>query len=129
MIKKLVPFFSVLVLITLIFSVVQYFAVQFIIKGGATFFFSTWSIYLFHFVATFLVFFFILFVNQTFSEKTGFVFMACSLLKMMAAVIFFIPLIQNGEGSLLNDVLAFFIPYFIFLFLETFYVLKIINKP
>jgi hypothetical protein len=68
------------------------------------------------------------FVNKTFSDKTGFAFIACGVLKMMGAIVFLLPLIQNKEINAINDVLAFFIPYFLFLFLETSYIVKILNK-
>lgn len=127
MILKLKPFLTVLIPFTLFFFGVEYFAVKALKSESIVFFYSTWSIYTFHFFATILVFLFILFVNKTFPDKAGFAFMACGLLKMLASIVFLLPLILRDE-SVLNDVLAFFIPYFLFLFLETFYVLKIINK-
>jgi hypothetical protein len=127
MIQKLKPFLIVLIPFSLCFFGIQYFVVEALNSETNRFFYSTLNIYTFHFFATLLVFLFILFVDKTFPDKTGFAFMACSLLKMMAAIVFLFPLIQN-KASVLNDVLAFFIPYFLFLFLETFFALKILNK-
>ena len=125
--KKLKSFLLVLIPFTLLFFSLQYFVVEHL-KETKTFFYSTWSIYTFHFFATLLIYLFIVFVQKTFSDKTGFAFMACSLLKMMAAVIFLLPLIMNKEQSALNDVITFFIPYFLYLLLETVFTVKMLNN-
>lgn len=127
MIQKLKPFLFTLIPFTLFFFGIQYFIVDLLKEQLYTFFYSTWSIYIFHFSATILVFLFVLFVHKTYPDKAGFAFMACGLLKMLAAIVFLLPLIQNKE-AVLNDVLAFFISYFLFLFLETFFALRILNK-
>jgi hypothetical protein len=125
--QKLIKFLFVLVPFTLVFFSLQYFIGDLIADTKALYY-ETWKVYAFNFLATFIVYLFVVFVNKTFSDKTGFAFMACGLLKMMAAIIFLLPLIQNKELDAVNDVIAFFIPYFLFLFLETIYVVKILNK-
>lgn len=90
-------------------------------------YYATHAIYIFHIVATFLIYIFLLYVNHNFSDKTGFAFMACSLLKMMAAVLFLIPMMLSDDAKPINDIFAFFIPYFLFLIFETFYAIKLIN--
>lgn len=128
MTKKLRSYLLVLFPFTLLFFGIQYFVVEELKNEINKFYYSTWSIYAFHFLAALLVYLFVLFVNKTFPDKAGFAFMACSLLKMMAAIVFLLPLIQNREVSALNDVFAFFISYFLFLSLETFFALKILNS-
>lgn len=125
--QKLIKFLIVLVPFSIVLFVLQYYFCQSFLEPNALFY-NTWSVYLFNFLATSIIYLFILFVNKTFSDKTGFAFMACGLLKMMAAIIFLLPLIQNKEIDAVNDVLAFFIPYFLFLLLETIYIVKILNK-
>ena len=127
MIQKLKLFLIVLIPFTLLFFGIQYYVVE-QLKETTVFLNSTWSVYTFHFFATLLIYIFVIFVHKTFSDKTGFAFMACSLLKMMAAIVFLLPLIQDKEHSVLSDVIAFFIPYFLFLIIETVFVLKILNK-
>ncbi len=128
MIAKLNSFIVVLTVFTLFFFGVQYYIVDLIKEQQGLFFYNTWSIYLFHFLATLIIYVLVFFVNRIFPDKTGFAFMACSLLKMLAALIFLLPFIQVKEQYTINDVFAFFIPYFLFLFLETFYVIKILNQ-
>lgn len=113
------------------FSLVLFF-IQYYIVGSffekTLFFYSTWSIYAFHFIVTLLSYAFLIFVNKTFADKTGFAFMGFSLIKMMAAIVFLIPLLQSDLKSQIPDVSAFFIPYFLFLFFETFFAIRLINK-
>lgn len=127
MIQKLKTFLIVLLPFTLFFFGIQHFAVE-QLKETNVFFYNTWSIYTFHFFATLLIYIFILFVHKTSSDKIGFAFMACSLLKMIAAIVFLLPLILDREKSALNDVLSFFIPYFLFLLVETVFIIKNLNK-
>lgn len=113
------------------FSVILFVAQFFISEKLFTdtiFFYQTWSIYAFHIIATILVYVFLLFVNKNFSDKTGFAFLATSVIKMMAAVVFLIPLIQSDVKDPIIDVAAFFIPYFLFLFFETFFAIRLINN-
>lgn len=113
------------------FSLVLFF-IQYYIVGSffekTLFFYSTWSIYVFHFIVTVLSYAFLIFVNKTFADKTGFAFMGLSLIKMMAAIVFLIPLLQSDLKSKIPDVSAFFIPYFLYLFFETFFAIRLINK-
>lgn len=116
----------VLVPLTLVLCVLQMFLVQ-KLESSYAFYLSTWSIYVFHFIATLIIYTFIVYVNNVFSDKTGFAFMACGVLKMFASIVFLLPLILNSKETPLSDVFAFFVPYFIFLFLETLFVIKMLD--
>jgi hypothetical protein len=54
--------------------------------------------------------------------------MGTGVLKMMACVIFLIPMIQSDIVNRVPDVGAFFIPYFLFLLFETMVAVRLINK-
>ena len=113
------------------FSIVLFFIQNYVIGSffqNSTFFYSTWSIYLFHLLITLVSYGFLLFVNRTFADKTGFAFMGFSLFKMMAAIVFLIPLIQSDLESQIPDVSAFFIPYFLYLFFETLFAVRLLSK-
>lgn len=118
--KYLVPY-SILLFLAQHFIVAHLFA-------DIPFFYSTWSIYVFHIIVTMLSYLFLLFVNKTFPDKTGFAFMGMSLVKMMAAVVFLIPMIQSDTIDRIPDVAIFFIPYFLYLFFETIFAIRLINK-
>lgn len=113
------------------FSIVLFSAQYFIVTNvfaDVSFFYSTWSIYAFHIIITLLSHLFLLFVHQTFPDKTGFTFMGISVVKMMAAVVFLIPMIQSDTIDRIPDITIFFIPYFLYLFFETIFAIRLINK-
>jgi hypothetical protein len=118
--KYLVPYFLLLL-------AAQYFITANLF-GDTPFFYSTWSIYVFHIIITVLSYLFLLFVNKTFPDKTGFAFMGISLIKMIASVVFLIPLIKSDTIDRIPDVAMFFIPYFLFLLFETIFAVRLINK-
>ena len=118
--KSIIPF-------TIVLFFIQYYIIGSFFQN-ITFFYSTWSIYLFHVVITLVSYGFLLFVNKTFADKTGFAFMVFSLFKMMAAIVFLIPLIQSDLKSQIPDVSAFFIPYFLYLFFETLFAVRLLSK-
>ncbi len=118
--KYLVPY-------SLLLFAAQYFITVNLFED-TPFFYSTWSIYVFHIIITVLSYLFLLFVNKTFPDKTGFAFMGISLIKMMASVVFLIPLIKSDTIDRIPDVAMFFIPYFLFLLFETIFAVRLINK-
>jgi hypothetical protein len=118
--KYLVPF-------TLLLFFAQYYGSS-AFNQDHDFFYATWSIYLFLFGTTLLIYVLLLFVNANFPDFTGFAFLGTTFVKMMAAVVFLLPLIQS-EGRETNlDIAAFFIPYFLFLLFETVFSVRLINK-
>lgn len=124
---KILPFLKYLIPFTLLFFVAQYYGTA-AWSAHHEFFYATWSIYLFLFVSTLLIYLLLLFVNLNFPDFTGFAFLGTTFVKMMAAVVFLIPLIQS-EGRETNlDIAAFFIPYFLFLLFETVFAIRLINK-
>jgi hypothetical protein len=96
--------------------------------ASTPFFYSTWSIYVFHVTITIAAHLFLLYVHKNFPDKAGFTFMGMGLLKMMACVVFLIPMIQSDTADRIPDVGAFFIPYFLFLLFETIFAVRLINK-
>jgi hypothetical protein len=124
---KLVAFLKYFIPFSVILFVSQHFITAALAVKNA-FFYQTWSIYAFHAIATLLIYLFLLFVNKTFPDKTGFAFLACSIIKMMAVVVFLIPLIQSDVKDPIIDVATFFIPYFLFLFFETFFAIRLIGN-
>ncbi|MDD3004364.1 hypothetical protein [Flavobacterium sp.] len=119
-IKFFLPFAIILFAIQLLVTQ-QFFA-------DILFYYSTWSIYLFQVILTLAAHSFLLFVHKNFPEKAGFTFMGMGVIKMMACVVFLIPLIQSETLSRIPDIAAFFIPYFMFLFFETIFAVRLINK-
>jgi hypothetical protein len=86
------------------------------------------SVYAFNIISALIIYIFLIFVHRTFPEKTGFAFLAGGILKMMAVLIFLMPLINADVKDPIPDMAAFFIPYFLFLFFETFLAVRLINQ-
>ncbi|QYA24910.1 hypothetical protein G3I01_05095 [Gramella sp. MT6] len=122
---RLFSFLKLFIPFSVLLFLIQFALVKYLLK--IELYYSTLAIYAFHFIATFLIFLFLVFVNKTFSDKTGFAFMACSLLKMLAAVLFLLPVMLNDTPNPFQDIVAFFIPYFLFLIFETIYAVRLIN--
>lgn len=92
------------------------------------FFYNMYGLYFFHVISTLATYSFLLFVNKTFFDKTGFAFLATGVFKMFACIVFLIPLIQSDFDNKIPDVLAFFMLYFIYLLYETIHAIKLL-KP
>ncbi|WP_294821400.1 hypothetical protein [uncultured Flavobacterium sp.] len=91
------------------------------------FFYKLWQVYVFLFAATLIVLGLLQTIHKALPDKTGFAFMGMCLLKIMASVVFFIPLIKAGVSAPETDVLNFFIPYFMFLTFEAIAAVRLIN--
>lgn len=92
------------------------------------FYYSLWVIYSFHVISTFLIYLLLVYIYKNFSDSTGYAFMGASLFKMLAAVLFLLPMLLNNENSPFINLLAFFIPYFLYLIFETIFAVKLINS-
>ncbi|MGO3184434.1 MAG: hypothetical protein ACTIJ9_16520 [Aequorivita sp.] len=108
------------------------FAVQKLIIGSIsniyTFYYPVWAIYVFHFMITFIVLTGLYFVGKLFPNFIGFTFMGFILLKMIVAVVFLIPLIKMENVSKIPDFASFFIPYFIYLFIEILLTMRLLKQ-
>lgn len=124
--EKLIKFLIRLVPFTLVTFFIQYFIVNYGLEEN-NLYYSTYAIYLFHLLSTFFVFALLVVINNYFKDKTGFAFMGAGMLKMLAAVIFLLPMLLNHSGNAFANLLSFFIPYFLYLAFETFYAVKLIN--
>lgn len=124
--QNLLPFAIKLIAFTLILFILHFMVNQNFIQ--ADLYYSLPVIYLFHFLATLMVYIFLVVVYKNYKDFTGYAFMGGSLFKMLAAVVFLLPMMLNNSDDAFVNLLSFFIPYFLFLFFETFYAVKLINS-
>jgi len=68
------------------------------------------------------------YVEKKFPEKSGYVFMGFVILKMIATIVFLIPLFGWNAENKIAPAMYFFIPFFIVLFVETSFVVRLIGK-
>ena len=91
-------------------------------------FFELWQIYTFNIVSVLLIY---TVINYKFSNGTSVVFnmfMIGTLLKMVLAFLFLLPMLLSDLESKKPDVMNFFIPYFIFLAFEVYSLNYFLNK-
>ncbi len=113
------------------FSIILYFIQYFIVKAlfpNTEFFYSLWSVYAFMVIATLVDYLILVLVNKNFSEYTGYAFMGLGVIKMVAAVVFLIPLIRSDTENRIPDVAMFFIAYFLFLGFEAYKAIQLLKK-
>jgi len=127
MIKKI----SKLLMVLLPLTLVLYFCQEFILSN----FFNhlelkltTISIYFFHFFTVMVSYVLLVIVNKYFFPQTGYAFLAFGIIKMGLSVYFLMPVIQSNLADKVPDVLSFFIPFFIYLFLETIFSVTLLNS-
>jgi hypothetical protein len=85
---------------------------------------SLYKIYFFHFIVTTTI---IIVVNQKNLQKGSNVFnvfMLFTLVKMLLALVFLLPVFLSDLKTRNYDVVNFFIPYFIYLAFEVFVIIK-----
>lgn len=112
-------------------TAIFYFLQNFIIgslKDSYTFYYSVLNIYIFHFIITLVILAVIYLVSKKAPNYIGFTFLGFILFKMVAAVIFLIPLIKMEGVSKIPDFISFFIPYFLFLSYEIYVTLKLLKQ-
>ena len=116
-----------LILITGTMFAFQWFLIDFLMKE-TIFYIEAYKIYAFHFFTTLIIVLTLIKIKKIIPDKIGFTFMGFSILKMAASILFLFPLTNASCLDPIPDVLAFFIPYFIFLFYETFYLVSLLNN-
>ena len=124
--QQLLKFALRLIPFTIVLFLVQYLVNVFLLEDMKLYY-PLYAIYLFHFLATLIIYIIILLIYNNFQDKTGFAFMGSSLLKMLAAVLFLLPMMLNNSDNPFVNLLSFFIPYFMYLVFETIYAVKLIN--
>ena len=116
-----------LILISGILFGLQWFLIDSLLKE-TIFYIEAYKIYIFHFFTTLVIVLTLIKIKRIIPDKIGFTFMGFSILKMAASILFLFPLTEAHCLDPIPDVLAFFIPYFVFLFYETFYLVSLLNK-
>ena len=119
--------------------IVQLISISLVLFGGhsylAHYFFNTtplffplWHIYLFHFFVTTILFSVLNYKYKSGQKNIFNLFMGLTLLKMILAILFLLPLLFSDFENKQADVFNFFIPYFLFLAFEILSVLRILKS-
>ncbi len=125
--NRQITFLAQLVLVTLVLLGIHSYLLSYF-ATNIVFFFPVWHIYVFHFIVTILIY---SIINYRFSlgKKSIFnLFMVMTLLKMIFAILFLLPLLLSDFENKQPDVFNFFIPYFMYLFLEVYALTNFLKK-
>ena len=116
---------KLLIFAVIIFGIHVYIISQFF-EGNL--YFPIWTIYTFNAVLVAIVFSVLNYQKNKGSDKMYQLFLGLTLLKMILAIVFLLPLFfEKSEHSQL-EVINFFIPYFMFLTFEIFNLNKFLQK-
>ena len=123
--------FPIFLLQLSIFTLILYLLNQYFIRSffsTINFYFEAWEIYLFQFITVAALIYFLQHRSKIKPDKVLNIFVILSLLKMGAVIIFLLPLFFDKTIDSKPAVFNFFIPYFLFLILESVFALKILNE-
>jgi len=126
MIKEITSFILKLFVFTLLLFSVHYYTLNQFFDGALHF--PLWTIYAFNSVLVMIVYTIISYKNKQGSKKMYQLFLGLTILKMVLAVVFLLPLFLGKSDHAQLEVINFFIPYFIFLGFEIFSLNKFLQK-
>lgn len=116
---------QLLILTVTLFAVHSYLSFYF---AKEILFFSLWQVYIFHFFVTLLIYSVINYQDSVGKKQIFNSFMISTILKMILAVLFLLPLLMSTFENKKPDVFNFFIPYFIYLAFEVYSLNRILQK-
>jgi hypothetical protein len=124
--KETISFVTrLLIFAALLFGIHFYIITQFF-EGNL--YFPIWSIYIFNAALVFGVFLILNYKATQGSKKMYQLFLGLTLLKMILAIVFLLPLFFGKSEHTQLEVINFFIPYFLFLTFEIFSLNKFLQK-
>lgn len=125
--STLIKFVLFLIPFAIILFLIQY-SVAFYVLSEVNLFYSSWAISLFLFLTTFVFYTLLVYIHTLFPDKTGFSFLGFGMLKMFVAILFLIPLIRSDLENKIPATLFFFVSYFLYMFIETLFSIRLLNK-
>lgn len=124
--KRQYSFLRHTVLLTIILFGVHGYLIHYFIE--CELFFPVWQIYAFLFITTLLLYSIINYKYTQGKIQIFNLFMVATLIKMVIAVLFLLPLINSELENKKPDIFNFFIPYFLFLILEIYSITALLNN-
>lgn len=123
MIKRFLISIVYLFIISLILGVLHFYFVR-----NLKLYIPIINIYFFNFILGTLGLFLLNLVYEKFNDKVGYAFLGIGIFKMALSISFLMPLIESDFQNKVPDTLNFFFCYFIFLIIESVFVIKLLNK-
>jgi len=126
MIKDIGAFSLKLLLATLLIFAVHFYLLFQLFEG--TLYFPLWTVYLFNFAMAFGVFSCLRYIFESKPENVLRTFLILTLLKMVLAVVFLLPIFLGKSEHPQLEIFNFFIPYFLILIIEILGLSKFLQK-
>lgn len=87
-----------------------------------------YTIYAFHFITVIIVYTLVNYKISNGTKEIFNLFMGCTLLKMILAIVFLLPLFLKPTENKIVEAVNFFIPYFLFLSFEIVSIISFLKK-
>ena len=111
---------------TIILLLIHYYLIYQLFDGQL--YFPIWTIYVFNSVLVYIVYSVLGFKGKQGSKKMYDLFLILTMLKMVLAILFLLPLFLGESEHSQLEVINFFLPYFLFLAFEIFSLNKFLQK-
>lgn len=126
MIKEIGIFIGKLLGFSALLLLVHYYILSQFFSGDLVF--PLWSIYIFNMVLVLAVYLTLRYYSTTKPQEIFKIFLILTILKMVLAVVFLLPLFLQKSNHTQLEVFNFFIPYFLFLIFEIFALNRFLQK-
>lgn len=124
--KRQSSFLLKLLIFTIVLFAVHSYLLHYLVD--ITLFFPLWQVYAFHFVVTLIIYSIINYKHSAGKKEIFNMFLASSMVKMIMAMLFLLPLLLHEAENKIPDVLNFFIPYFCLLAFEVYFITNLLNN-
>ena len=115
-----------LLLFSLVLFAIHFYLIHEFFEGKL--YIPLYVIYIFNTLLVFLVFSILNYKNKQGSKKMYQLFLGLTILKMVLAIVFLLPVILGKSDYAQLEILNFFIPYFLFLTFEIFSINNFLQK-
>lgn len=123
--KRQGSFLLKLLFFAIVLFAIHSYLVHYFVTGA--FFFPLWQVYVFHILITFAIYAVINYRHSEGKTQVFNLFMGSTLLKMIIAILFLLPLLLSDFENKKPDVFNFFIPYFCFLAFEVYFISSLLK--
>lgn len=89
-------------------------------------FIPIWKVYAFLLILSFVAISMLSFAHYVSESFTGYAFIGLVLIKMFASLVFLFPMLKSDLENKVLDVFNFFTPFFVFLFLEVWFSVRLL---
>lgn len=96
--------------------------------GTVELFFPLWHIYVFHTIVATLIFTIVNYQHSKGKKEILNIFLGSTILKMILAILFLLPLILSDLEKKQPDTINFFIPYFLYLAFEIYTITQFLRQ-